>query len=454
MSLESSPTRSEGEAGGNKTEANDKNYAIIRKTMGQDERMSIDLRVRLIRQINVAFTPGAPIDSKDLFAGRMAQVQKVLNVVFQKGTHAVLFGERGVGKTSLTNIIFDFLVFSGMSTYYRARTNCNETGTFDEIWRFLLRQFTFEQPDGTTITLDMVLPEHGPILPENIREALQLVTYPTLVIIDELDGITDRGTRKAIADTIKTLSDNAIDTTVLLVGVAESVDQLIGEHPSIERALREVPMPRMSKNELLEIIDKGVDKCEGLHIEDDPRGRIADYSQGLPYYTHLLAREAAINAIQSDRFEITKEDLQAAIREAVDSHLGTNLTLYNKATTAARGIYFKPVLLACALAPKDEKGFFYAKDVVDPLRILTRKSIAIEQFAQHLRDFSTTRGPILERDGRRYRFIKPMMEPYVTLRGLADGLINDSQLSRPSALSTEPEQLFLLSDVPAPPLKI
>jgi ABC-type glutathione transport system ATPase component len=211
-------------------------------------RLDLDVQVRLIRQINGAFTPGAPIDSKDLFAGRISQVQKVLNVVFQKGTHAALFGERGVGKTSLANIIFDTLVMGGMSKYSRARTNCTETGTFDEIWRFLFRQFTFEQPEGTTITLDMAFPENGPLLPEHIRETLQLVDYPTLIILDEFDGVTDRGTRKSIADTIKTLSDNAVDTTVLVVGVAESLDQLIGEHPSIERALREVHMQRLSKN--------------------------------------------------------------------------------------------------------------------------------------------------------------------------------------------------------------
>jgi len=47
-----------------------------------------------------------------------------------------------------------------------------------------------------------------------------------------------------------------------------------------------------------------------------------------------------------------------------------------------------------------------------------------------------------------------MMEPYVTLRGLADGLITESQLSHPSALSTEPEQLSLLFDISAPPPEI
>jgi hypothetical protein len=416
------------------------------------DKLDIKIRVRILMAINSAFTPGAPIDSRDLFAGRRAQVDKVLNVIFQKGTHAVLFGERGVGKTSLANTIFDFLVYNGLTSYSRARLNCAEGIGFAEMWRTLFRQFTFSRDDGETLTLDMALPE-GQLHSEDIREALQLLDDPTLIIIDEFDRISDDDVRVALADTIKTLSDNAIKTTILLVGVADSVDQLIGEHLSIERAIRQVPMPRMSKAELLEIIDNGLSKCEGIEIDPAPRERIADYSQGLPSYTHLLAREAALHAVRSDRVRITMEDLDGAIKEAVDSQLETNLTLYNRAVTAARGLYFKPVLLACALADKDEKGFFYASNVTQPLRIITGKDIEIPAFAQHLRDFSNSRGPVLERDGRRYRFLKPLMGPYVILRGLADGLIKESQLSHPPVTSSEPEQLSLQSTYQEPPIE-
>jgi len=53
------------------------------------------------------------------------------------------------------------------------------------------------------------------------------------------------------------------------------------------------------------------------------------------------------------------EDLGVAIHETVDVHGETNLTAYNNAVTAPRGKYFKPVLLACALAEKDEKLIHY-----------------------------------------------------------------------------------------------
>ena len=52
-----------------------------------------------------AFSPSAPIDHQALFAGRMSQMTDVLNAIGQKGQHAVLYGERGVGKTSLAWVL-------------------------------------------------------------------------------------------------------------------------------------------------------------------------------------------------------------------------------------------------------------------------------------------------------------------------------------------------------------
>ena len=392
--------------------------------------------------INVAFTPGAPINSRDLFAGRTKQVDRVIITIFQRGQHVVLFGERGVGKTSLANTLFDFLVMAGKANYGFARVQCSETMTFEDIWRSIFRHFTYEFEEQT-YTVDQYLPEKPNS--ENVRETFALVSMPTIIVIDEMDRIKSPETQTALADTIKTLSDNSIDTTLIMVGVADALDQLIREHRSIDRAIVQVPMPRMSKNELLEIVDKGMTKC-GLTVEGSVRERLADYSQGLPSYTHLLAREAALAAVRSDKTNITMDDLHMAIREAVDSQLGTSLTAYNTAISAPRGKNFKPVLLACALATKDEKGFFYATHVTQPLRLITGKAYEIPAFARHLKDFcDSSRGPILERDKRKYRFIKPLMEPYVVLRGLADGLIDEKQLSRPAATSTEPEQLLLLS---------
>jgi len=403
--------------------------------------MEDDLFYVHIAAISSAFTPGAPIDSRDLFAGRQKQVHKVIVTIFQRGQHIVIFGDRGVGKTSLANTLFDFLVLTGKYNYQRARVNCSDSMTFEDMWRSVFKQLFFNGPDHTS-TLEDLLPNNPN--PENIKETFQLINDPSIVIIDEFDRVGNPDMDRMLADTVKTLSDNSIDTTLIVVGVADSVDQLIGEHHSIERAIVQIPMPPMSTPELLEIVDRGFSKCEGLSIDPAVRERLADYSQGLPTYTHLLAREAAMEAVRRGRTNITMADLEAAIKEAVDSQLETNLTAYNVAVTAPRGKNFKPVLLACALAEKDEKGYFYANAVKQPLQAITRKPYEIPAFARHLKDFSdASRGPILEKDGRRYRFLKPLMVPYVVLRGLADGLIQENQLSRPSTSSGESEQLSL-----------
>ncbi len=416
--------------------------------------MDEQAKYRLMAEINSTFTPGSPIDSRDLFAGRDKQVSKVISTIFQKGSHAILFGERGVGKTSLANTLFDFLVLTGKFRYQRAKVNCSEGMTFADIWRVALNDLVFTNDSGETLRLAETLPDNPG--PEDIRMTFQLINDPSIIIIDELDRVSTAGVTTLLADTIKTLSDNAsaVRTTLILVGVADAVDELIGEHPSIERPLKQVHLQRMSKAELLLIVDKGLTKIEGLSIDSAARARMADLAQGLPYYTHMLARESALHAVEDYRTHVTMDDLEVGIRESVTTHGETNLTTYNESVTAPRGKYFKPVLLACALAEKDEKGFFYAGDVVQPLRLITGRSIEIPAFAQHLRDFAETRGPILEREGRRYRFRKPLMGPYVILRGLADKLIMESQLSHPPETSTEPEQLSLLSSVAGPALEL
>jgi Cdc6-like AAA superfamily ATPase len=397
--------------------------------------------------INETFTPGSPIDSKDLFAGRMRQRDRLINTIFQKGEHAILYGERGVGKTSLANTLYDFLVIMGEFKYYRAKINCSSDMSFEDIWTSIFKQFVFTKDDESD-TVDKVLPPDPNS--ESIRETFQIFGERSIVIIDELDKVEDEEVIRKLSDTVKTLSDNKIGTTLILVGVGDSIEQLLGEHPSIERNIIQVHMKRMPKSELLEIIDKGLSKLASLTFELDAKERITDYSQGLPYYTHLLARESALHAVTNGRTHITMADLEEAIREAVDNHLESHLSAYNKAVYAPRGKNFKPVLLACALAQKNDQQWFFPRDVVEPLKLITSTQYEIPAFVRHLKLFcELSRGCILERRGPpkkiQYRFIKPLVEPYILLRGLADGLIKEAQLSRPSPSSIVPVQLSLLS---------
>ncbi len=62
-----------------------------------------------VEKVDLVFTPATPIQTDTLFAGRASQVDKVYTTLLEAGRHAVLYGERGVGKTSLANIVSEKL---------------------------------------------------------------------------------------------------------------------------------------------------------------------------------------------------------------------------------------------------------------------------------------------------------------------------------------------------------
>ena len=88
-------------------------------------------------QTGSIFTPGAPINEKDLFAGRSEQVEKIIDAVSQRGCHAILYGERGVGKTSLSNMISAFL--ANRLAFVISRTNCDISDSYSSLWTKALK---------------------------------------------------------------------------------------------------------------------------------------------------------------------------------------------------------------------------------------------------------------------------------------------------------------------------
>ena len=236
-------------------------------------------------------------------------------------------------------------------------------------------------------------------------------------------------TKATVDDTIKMLSDNAVGATIILVGVADSVDQLIKEHLSIERALVQIKMPRMSNDEVKEIIDKGLNLL-GMAIKDDAKNYIILLSQGLPHYTHLLALHSVRQAIDSKAKTIAIKHVESAISKALQQAQQTILGAYHKAIRSPRkDTIFAQVLLACALTSTDELGFFSAADVIRPLSMIMNKQYKVPGFSRHLNDFcEAERGPILHKIGRirkyKFRFVNPLMQPFVIMQGLANHLID------------------------------
>ncbi len=404
-----------------------------------------------------AFSPAAPIDEADLFAGRINQLRRVIDVVNQRGQHAIIFGERGVGKTSLANVISSFLSSVPNIPVLAPHVNCDGTDDFSRLWNKILSQIELSKQAkppgfmGPTTTVTTTVAEKLPqtVTPEDVRKSLTAISqHATLiVIIDEFDRLPGTQIQRLFADTIKTLSDNAVRATLVLVGVADTIDDLIKEHQSIERALVQIRMQRMSVEELREIVHKGLERLK-MTIDEDALNHISLISQGLPHYTHLLGLYASREAIDQGQDCISMAHVQSAIKKALEGAQQTTLSAYHKATTSPRrDNLYGDVLLACALARTDSLGYFAAADVREPLSQIKKKRFDIPSFSRHLNDFSDNkRGPILKKFGAkhkfRFRFINPLMQPFVTMKGFANGKIDRKTLEEWATISAASQRSF------------
>jgi ABC-type cobalamin/Fe3+-siderophores transport system ATPase subunit len=403
-------------------------------------------RIQLIVGISEAFSPSAPIDKTALFAGRSSQINDVISAVFQRGQHVIIFGERGVGKTSLANVLFDFLSKAGVKSLESGTINCDKTMDFSSLWHKIFRDLAINKDNAKAgftnvsaseaIPVDHFMPQI--VTPDDVRHALKLIPAKTMIIIDELDRLKNAEATTLLADTVKTLSDHSVDTTLILVGVADSINGLIAEHASVERNLVQIHMPRMSTDELHEIIDKALTQVQ-MTIESDAKDQISSLSKGLPHYTHLLGKHAALSAVKGNRKHIVFNDVFEAIGEALRHAQQSIVSAYHKATISPRENLYKQVLLSCALAKTDFLGFFSAADVRDPMTLIMGKRYDIPAFSQHLNSFcDDDRGPVLQRTGTarkfRFRFVNPLLQPFVILKGLSDGVVTIEQLNAYFAL--------------------
>jgi Cdc6-like AAA superfamily ATPase len=395
----------------------------------QQEMMGLKVRVSSV------FRAGTPIDRQPLFAGRLDQLNDVLNAALQPGRTVILFGERGVGKTSIARVVLEIISTSKAYGRFNCGTiNCEETDNFDSLWRKIFRELTLITEStvlgfkGQALQSDVPFESWVPnreLNSDDVRQTLGKISDHSLIIVDDFEKLTDRWARALLADTIKNLSEHPVNLALILVGVAHSIEELIPDHHSIERALLQVRVPRMSMSELIQIINTGL-HAANLTAVDCVIVRIARLAHGLPHYAHSIGLYSAFKAIESGRKVVTAQDVLEATKTTVQKSHAIQSD-YNKATRGPRKQnLFAKVLRACALAEVDEFGYFPAAAVSLPMGRIMGRHYYVPNFSRHLFDLcEQERGPVLEKIGAprriRFRFANPMMQPFVLIHDYSQG---------------------------------
>lgn len=378
------------------------------------------------------FSPSAPIDRRDLFAGRLKQLEALVDTVHRKGQHAIVYGERGVGKTSLVSVL-DFIPGESLAV---VRENCKSDDDFARIWKRALETIIRDAASTTLgygkqikIATTAAIDDHiqTDSTPDDIVSFLRRLDHRMVFVFDEFDQIRNRDVTQAFAEIVKALSDYAAMPKIVLVGVGDTIGDLISAHASAERALRQIPMPRMEEKESIEIVEKAM-MALGTTCRPEAMTRVARMSQGLPHYVHSIGLHATRCALHHHgSTEVDMRSVNVGISEALSESEHSLLDAYVNAVSSPRkDALFRTVLVACALSKTDELGRFTPAAVRDCLSAMGRP-LEIPAFSSHLNKFASGDRKVLQKSGTarryRYRFGNPMLQPYVVMQGITDKVV-------------------------------
>lgn len=156
-----------------------------------------------------------------------------------------------------------------------------------------------------------------------------------VIVIDEYDAIPSQNQdfHTSIAYLMKLLSDSLeCDSRIVVVGVAQSAQELLGRHESIERSAKEIYLRPLRREDVFEFLTEAENR---LHFRFDPKvkNEIVIGSMGYPYFVHSVGLECMDAMLARDRKAryVTEEDYNKAVARAVQQAFRSELRRYKDA---------------------------------------------------------------------------------------------------------------------------
>lgn len=389
-----------------------------------------DEQKQKIELVGKIYTPAYPIEIKEFFSGRTTELITILEIINQKGKQVILYGDRGVGKTSFANIV---RILMDSPDRQIVKISCASNDTFKSLFFNIFSKLSMgyeiaknkigfgagiEKIEGRVLFSNLYNKEQIDI---NLILTVLELTGKSIIIIDEFDRLEKNNfDQKLFSDLLKVVSDTIPSTSFMIVGVAEDVSSLIDEHQSIERNLAQIHLYSMTGDEIKGIIEKG-ELPLGIKFTDEVKNKIIDLSSGYPHFTHSLCYYSAIASIWEKSKNITLEYLNLAIQQTIDNSHESLRNSYRVATLATKQNIYQEVLYAAALVKTDEYGYFQANDLESILTDMIGKEMKVNNFVFHLGKFcSEERGEIFIISGaknrHRYKFKNPLMRSFIRLK--------------------------------------
>ena len=292
------------------------------------------------------FRPGQPVPL-EFFVGRIKEIERLHSMVKasihqQRLTIGFITGERGIGKSSLANLVLRLsdskCKTAGFHVSLGGVRELNEMvrKTFDQLlkesmekpWHDQVAEF-FENRVrkvglfGFSVELNLkdsdlsLLTQNFVPALRNLLDKLKEQKDGLLLILDDINGLATSAEfanwLKSTVDEIA-MSEQKIPLCILVVGLEERRQELISEQPSLARVFELIEISPWSDEEATEFYQNTFQSAHAK-IENEELGTLVRFTGGLPVLAHEIG-DAVWRAAQSS--EINEDEIYEGVFNAAE----------------------------------------------------------------------------------------------------------------------------------------
>lgn len=399
-------------------------------------------------RLNKVVFPTSPIRSVEHLKGRDDELERIDRALYQDGRHIFIYGDRGVGKSSLgatAAYLYQSAdaepIFVGGSvddTFKSIIANIAnkalgrsklETSKNKSDIGFEWRGLKWSKSNEVSL-LDISLQiQSVSDATELLKQVAEKHSQRPIIVIDEFDTISDVNERNKFASLLKQLGDQSVPLKFIFTGIGKTLDELLGAHQSAFRQLETIELLRLSWEGRLEIVHKAIESFD-LSINSHIVWRIAMVSDGFPYYVQLMTEKMLWEVYSDDDCveQIENQHFQLGLRRAVLSINAELKRPYEQAVLQREEEYENVVW-----ATSDGENLWRSQsDMYESYKFVIRKRESVSEplskakFNEYIRRLKQEKfGEILlPLDGRVgwYVYKEKMLRGYVRMQAEASGI--------------------------------
>lgn len=399
------------------------------------------------KRLGEILSASRPIHSIEYLKGRDKELDTIKKSLYAPGRQIFIYGDRGVGKSSLGQTAAYLYQDSGAAPIF---VSGSPDDSFNTVIANIINQ-AIRQPrteiikktKSTSVEIGGIrfgegIETSGVDFAGSIHSIGDAVAFleqiaeirsgNTAIVIDEFDAIGNESERNKFAALLKQMGDRSINLKLIFTGIGKSLDDLLGTHQSSYRQIEAVELPRLGWEARREIAQSAANTFD-LELDDNVNWRIAMVSDGFPYYIHLITEKILWAAFSAEEVvtRIGSELFSLGLCDAVSSTSAELKRPYEKA------VVHHPEMedLVWATADHDDlvrslEDIFQSYEVIHSKRADGGHALQRSKFSSQIRKLkNASYGSILIQANDRpgfYTYREKMLRGYVRMQAESSGI--------------------------------